>query len=134
MSRKLVVFACALGVFGIAVRSISQAADELTLAARSDAKPAESASAKPRVNIVAKSEKAIETALNEPTSFEFIETPLKDVIDQLKLQHGIEIQLDTKALGEASIPVDTPITKSLKGISLRSALRLTLSEHGLTVC
>ncbi len=70
-------------------------------------------------------------ALDEPANMEFVDTPLKDVVDQLKLQHGIEIQLDNKALGEASIAPDTPITKSLKGISLRSALRLLLAEKGL---
>ena len=62
---------------------------------------------------------------------EFVDTPLKDVVDQLKLQHGIEIQLDMKALTEASVSPDMPITKSLKGISLRSALRLMLGEKDL---
>ena len=64
--------------------------------------------------------------------FEFVDTPLKDVTDYLKNRHGIEIQLDNKALGEASIAADTPMTKSLKGISLRSALKLLLAEKGLT--
>ena len=62
---------------------------------------------------------------------EFNETPLKDVVEQLKSQHGIEIQLDTKALGELNITADLPITKTLGGISLRSALRLMLAEHDL---
>lgn len=70
-------------------------------------------------------------ALDEPTTMEFIETPLRDVADQLKLLHGIEIQLDTKALAEINVTPDTPITKSIKGISLRSALRLMLAEHDM---
>jgi hypothetical protein len=70
-------------------------------------------------------------ALDEPTTMEFIETPLRDVADQLKPLHGIEIQLDTKALAEINITPDTPITKSIKGISLRSALRLMLAEHDM---
>ena len=70
-------------------------------------------------------------ALDEPTEMDFVETPLKDVIDSLKSRHGIEIQLDTKALTDAGVTADTPITKSLKGISLRSALRLMLAEHEL---
>ena len=69
--------------------------------------------------------------LDEPTTMEFIETPLRNVADQLKLQHGIEIQLDTKALAEINVTPDTPITKSIKGISLRSALRLMLAEHDM---
>ncbi len=131
MSRNLVVWACALGVGIVAVRSISQAADEPTPAAKVGAKPAESAGAKPRVDVAAKSGKAIETALNEPTAFEFVDTPLKDVVDVLKLRHGIEIQLDVRALAEASIALDAPVTANIKGVSLRSALRYMLSGGGL---
>ncbi len=70
-------------------------------------------------------------ALDEPTEMDFVDTPLKDVIDSLKTRHGIEIQLDTKALTDAGVTGDTPITKSIKGISLRSALRLLLAEKDL---
>ena len=132
MSRNLVVWACALSVGIVAVRSASQAADEPTPAVKGEAKPAESGRDKPRTKVASKPEQAIEAALNEPTVFEFVDTPLKDVTDYLKNRHGIEIQLDNKALGEANIAADTPITKSLKGVSLRSALKLTLAEKGLT--
>ncbi len=67
-------------------------------------------------------------ALDEPTEMDFVATPLKDVIEALKIRHGIEIQLDTKALTEASITPDTEVTKQLKGISLKSALRLMLQD------
>ena len=77
-------------------------------------------------------EKRIHDALNSPTQLEFIETPLGDVIDYLKDYHGIEIQLDTGALAAARISPSAPITKNLKGMSLRSALRLMLGELGLT--
>ncbi len=73
-------------------------------------------------------EKKITAALKSPTQLEFIETPLQDVIDYLKDYHGIEIQLDTKALNDVGIDPTTPVTKNLKGISLRSALRLMLRE------
>ena len=63
---------------------------------------------------------------------EFIETPLSDVIDNLKNRHHIEIQLDNKALGDVGIASDTPVTKNIKGITLRSALRLLLHELNLT--
>ena len=63
---------------------------------------------------------------------DFIETPLSDVIDNLKERHHIEIQLDNKALGDVGIGSDTPITRNLKGVSLRSALRLLLHELNLT--
>jgi hypothetical protein len=77
-------------------------------------------------------EAAIERALASPTQVEFVETPLQDVIDYLKDLHRIEIQIDTKALSDVGIDPSTPITKNLKGISLRSALRLMLRELCLT--
>ncbi len=57
---------------------------------------------------------------------------MQDAVDYLKDLHSIEIQLDTKALEEAGIGSDTPVTRTLKGISLRSALRLMLGAMDLT--
>jgi hypothetical protein len=54
------------------------------------------------------------------------------VVDYLKQRHGIEIQLDKKALSDAGIGSDVPITRSFKGITLRSALKLLLGELDLT--
>ena len=45
--------------------------------------------------------------------------------------HGIDVKLDVRALTDAGIKPDKPITTSLKGISLRSALRLLLKEHDM---
>lgn len=71
-------------------------------------------------------------ALESPTELEFIETPLQDVLDFIRDYHQIEVQLDQKALDDVGIGSDSPITRSLKGISLRSALRLLLRELDLT--
>ena len=73
----------------------------------------------------------IRKALDEPTNLEFVETPLTDVIDYLKDLHGIEIQIDNKALEDAATGTDTPVTRNLRGISLRSALRLMLGPLDL---
>jgi hypothetical protein len=70
--------------------------------------------------------------LDEDTTLEFIETPLTDVVAFLSELHNINILLDTKALEEVGISSDTPITRNLKGISLRSALRLMLRDLELT--
>jgi hypothetical protein len=67
-------------------------------------------------------------ALNQPTQIEFVETPLKDVIDYLQDLHHIEIQMDSPALKEAGVDESAAITKHLTGISLRSALKLILDE------
>jgi ferric-dicitrate binding protein FerR (iron transport regulator) len=75
----------------------------------------------------------IEEALNSPTQLEFVETPLQDVIEYLKDYHRIEIQIHRKALHDVGLdPSTNPITANLKGISLRSALRLILRERDLT--
>jgi hypothetical protein len=77
-------------------------------------------------------EKKILRALASPTNMDFVETPLQDVIDFLKEQHRIEIQIDAKALSDVGIDPATPITKNLKNVSLRSALKLMLRQLDLT--
>src|SRR5690606_16981619 len=58
--------------------------------------------------------------------------PLTDVIAQLNNDYAIfPIVLDTAALERAAIPTDTLVTKNLKGVTLGSALKLTLRDHGL---
>jgi hypothetical protein len=74
----------------------------------------------------------IEKVLDELTELEFIEAPLTDVIHFLKGKHHIEIQIDNRALEESGVAPDTPITRNLKGISLRSALRLVLRDMKLS--
>jgi len=77
-------------------------------------------------------EERIYAALASPTVFQFVETPLRDVVEQLKRMHGIEIRLDQRALDDVGVPTDLPITQRLRGISLRSALKLMLDELDLT--
>ncbi len=74
----------------------------------------------------------IRKALDEKTKIDFTDQPLQDVITYLHDLHGIEIQLDLKALEDASIGPDTPVTRNLQGITLRSALRLMLGALDLT--
>lgn len=77
-------------------------------------------------------EQKIMSELENKTEIDFAEQPLSDVIDYLKNRHEIEIQLDNRALTDAGIGSDTPITRTIKDISLRSALKLILSELDLT--
>ncbi|MBN2578758.1 MAG: hypothetical protein JXB10_07170 [Pirellulales bacterium] len=77
-------------------------------------------------------EAKIEKELNKPTEVEFVETPLSEVVNYLKDYHKINIELDQRALNELAIATDTPVNKSLKGLTLRSALRIILKELGLT--
>jgi len=81
------------------------------------------------------SEEKILCQLSQKTDLEFADAPapLKDVIDVIKAKHGIEIVLDGESLKQAGIdPAATLVTKSLKDISLRSALKLILRDWNLT--
>ncbi|NBW97426.1 MAG: hypothetical protein EBR28_12030, partial [Planctomycetia bacterium] len=78
-------------------------------------------------------EQRIYEALDKPVqNFEFTETPLRDVIAQIQDSQGIPVQIDTKAFEDAGLDLETPVTKNLSGISLRSALRLLLGDLDLT--
>lgn len=77
-------------------------------------------------------EQKILEALDDDTRLEFIETPLDQVVWFLKDMHGINIELDPKALDDVGIGTDVPMTRNLKGVSLRSALRLMLRDLELT--
>ncbi|HTM54998.1 MAG TPA: hypothetical protein VL175_13275 [Pirellulales bacterium] len=77
------------------------------------------------------SEKKILEALAKPTTIDFVETSLSDVVDYLKDAHGIEIQLDKKALEDQGVGSDSQVTRKLAGVPLRSALRLILPELGM---
>jgi hypothetical protein len=77
-------------------------------------------------------DESIMQGLDELAQMDFVETPLKDVVQAIAINHkGIPIVLDTKAITDAGGSGDTPITFSMRGIPLRSALRLMLHEHEL---
>jgi hypothetical protein len=74
----------------------------------------------------------IDTALDEPCELDFADQPLADVLSQLAEQHHVQVFLDQKALSDAGVATDTPVTRSIKGLSLRTALKLILEELDLT--
>ncbi len=75
---------------------------------------------------------AILEALEEPASLNYVETPLRDVIDDLQARQAVHTFLDQRALDEVGIPADTPITFSLSDVPFRSALELMLGSLDLT--
>jgi hypothetical protein len=77
-------------------------------------------------------EASIHAALDKPANIQFVETPLKDAMDFLAAQHGIPMVLSAKDLEEAGVNIDTPVTKNLSGITLRSTLNLLLDDLELT--
>ncbi len=74
----------------------------------------------------------IDKALDKETTFQFLETPLSEMVDYVSRLHSIDVGLDRKALDNVGLGSDAPITASIRGISLRSALRLVLRDIELT--
>ena len=68
----------------------------------------------------------IRAALDDETRIGCIETPLDQMATYLSEQHDIPILLDSRALDDAGIGTDSPVTVEIKGVSLRSGLRLLL--------
>ena len=79
-----------------------------------------------------KVEERIVRALDDETEVEFVDLPLRDIVDYLKQQHNIQIILDEQALLDEGIQPDEPVNMSLSGISLRSALKIILEPLALT--
>jgi hypothetical protein len=81
------------------------------------------------------STKKIEQALAGPLhsgGLSYSDRSLQDVVTNISDEYGIDIRLDRTALEEAGIGTDSPVTNSLKNISLRSALKLVLRNLQLT--
>ena len=77
-------------------------------------------------------EQRILSELSKTTNLDVVEMSLKDVVNYLSDLHHIPIVLSTKKLDEAGISSDTPVTKTLRGVTLRSALRLLLKDLELS--
>jgi len=74
----------------------------------------------------------IQEVMNQRFDLEVVEMPFSDVILYLQRETGIQFVLSLKKLEEASISSDTPITKSLKKVRLRTLLELMLKDLELT--
>jgi hypothetical protein len=109
-----------------------KAAAETELDPFADAKQKVPAKRRPEPSIIGtpfhpgEAEAKIEAALNSRTFMDFTELPLQDAVDYLRESHKIEIQLDRRVLENVNIRPDTPVTINVRGISLKSALRLML--------
>ncbi len=77
-------------------------------------------------------ETRILAALEDNTQLEFIETPLNQITDFLREQHDIPIGIDVRALDEAGVALETPITGNVKGVSLHAALQYLFGALDLT--
>jgi len=69
----------------------------------------------------------IRKALDTKVDLNLVEVPLEQFARSLAKQHGINVVLDRKALEDAGVASDTPLTFKVSGITLRSALKHLLS-------
>ncbi len=76
-------------------------------------------------------ERRIAASLSEQTEIGFTDSPLTDVVAFLSDYHNIPIIIDTEALNEEGIAPDQPVTRSLSGVTLRSALKIMLQPLAL---
>ncbi|MGE3779730.1 MAG: hypothetical protein AB7F89_21255, partial [Pirellulaceae bacterium] len=77
-------------------------------------------------------EMKIQEALEKQEKFEYLDTPLLQVAEDISSRVGITVVLDRKGLEDAGLSTDLAVNANWQGISLRSALRLILNEHDLT--
>ncbi len=76
-------------------------------------------------------EMRIEKSLNSPISLHFDETPLKDVIDEIRKQVEINIVIDKLGLEEVGATTNSAVSIDLNGIKLKSILNLMLEPLDL---
>jgi hypothetical protein len=79
--------------------------------------------------------KRIEQALNGPlhsTGIEVADMPLEQVVMKIRDDYLIPVQIDGRALEEAGVGRDAPVSKNIRNISLRSGLKLMLEDLDLT--
>ena len=118
----LAILICALLITAAAQSAVAQSRS--TNEADSDAAPT--------VEVEKKAEERIRAALAKKVTLDFIETSLGDALASITDDSAIPIVMDRAALEFAHIDLDVPITISISGVTLRSALRWMLRDLDLT--
>ncbi len=119
--KSIVVGALALFcMMTLTHKAIAQAPNTSQYAAAMVGPPADNGEAK------------IRRALTAPATLDFVDTPLADVAASLESAYSIPVELEVAALERVGLSPDAPISRELKDVSLRTALRLMLRDLGLT--
>ena len=71
--------------------------------------------------------------LDEPTEFDFLETPIEDVAKEISERHDVLILLDTRALESMGLSPESAVTKTIRGVKLGTALSLVLDDLELVL-
>ncbi|MFW5692671.1 MAG: SHD1 domain-containing protein [Thermoguttaceae bacterium] len=75
--------------------------------------------------------RAVRRALTQPTTLDFIDTPLEDVADYLADLHGIDVVVDRPAMRKDGMKAEMPVTASISERPLAEALDQLLAQAGL---
>lgn len=73
----------------------------------------------------------LQASLEKPVKFDFLDTPLDQVAMFIADTFDIPVVLDEPALGTQQIEPSAPVTVSLSGVSLTSALNLITAKLGI---
>ncbi len=73
----------------------------------------------------------IEKRLDEQTEFDFDQTPLSDVVASITKKHDMNVVINEMKLDELGIDISTSVSCQLKGVTLRSALKMALKPLDL---
>ena len=76
-------------------------------------------------------EQAIDAALDSPGDFYFVDTPLQRIVDELNAKSDLRVRLNLKALDDAALSPNTPLTWYCENTTLRGALQILASQHGI---
>jgi type II secretory pathway component GspD/PulD (secretin)/tetratricopeptide (TPR) repeat protein len=76
-------------------------------------------------------QREIEHKLGEPATFDFKDTPLRQVLDDLRDWTQLNIVVDQPALDDEGISLDRPINVRLDGVSIKTALDIVLQQAHL---
>jgi len=77
-------------------------------------------------------ERGIERKLEMPNSFYWKDAKLDDIIQDLKTLTGINVMANLRALKDANISLDMPMSLNLENVKTKSALNVLLEQAKLT--
>ena len=66
-------------------------------------------------------------ALAEPAEIVSEQIPFREIVNQLRQRHRIEIQVDNASAAAAGVTAVTPVTRQIRGVSLESVRRSVAS-------
>jgi len=130
--RRSRLIVCALGVAFLLGTVISLAANPPDQSAgKKKPVPEKKTTKAASPPVLGTGEEAIEAALAKSVDCDFVDTPLRDVIDYFQDKMQVEIYLDRSSLNDAGVDVDAPVTCHHRSLRFEKVLALVLNEPRL---